>query len=316
MLLYLPVVAIGLWLFATIYLIFNKIFVKASFIERLQFAEDQPQVAEENLLKQKKYTTLMAGIAKKIPKKKNSKLSLMLLRANILFSAEELILYKIIFSIGLGFSIYVLSSNNIYTFITFSTIWFMPNIWIKRKGKKRLRDFEDQINSGLTLMANALKAGHSFNQAIALSAKETQGSYSEEFKILLKELNFGIDLENAFNSMSHRVPSLDLKLLINAILIQRDVGGNLSEILDNISKTIRDRQKLQNEMRTLTAQGKMSGGIVLFMPFVLGGIIYLFNPSYISLLFQTKIGLILLGFCFLNEVLGLLMIKKIITIDL
>jgi tight adherence protein B len=316
MFLYLTVIAIGLWLFTTIYLIFNKIFVKASFIDRLQFVEAKPQELKENILKQKKYETLMAGIAKKIPRKKNSKLSLMLLRADILFSSEELIVYKIIFGIGLGFSAYVLSREVIYTLIIFLAIWFIPNMWIKSKGNKRLKDFEDQLNGGLTLMANALKAGHSFNQAISLSAKETQGSFSEEFKILLKELNFGLDMEDAFNNMMNRVPSLDLKLMINAIMIQKDVGGNLSEILDNISKTIRDRQKLKNEMKTLTAQGKMSGGIVLFLPLALGGIIYLMNPDYISLLFETKIGLALLGICFFNEVLGLFIIKKIITIDL
>jgi tight adherence protein B len=178
-----------------------------------------------------------------------------------------------------------------------------------------LKDFEDQLNGGLTLMANALKAGHSFNQAIALSAKETQGSFSEEFKILLKELNFGLDMEDAFNNMSNRVPSLDLKLMINAIMIQKDVGGNLSEILDNISKTIRDRQRLQNEMKALTAQGKLSGSIVLFLPFALGGILYIMNPDYISLLFETTIGIILLGICFINEIFGLLIIRKIISID-
>ena len=314
--LYLPVVVIGLFLFASIYLILNKIFVKASYIDRLQFVEDQPQEIKENVLKSKKNKTLMAGIASRLPKKENSKLSLMLLRANILFSPEELIIYKLIFGLGLGFSIFVLSSDYIYALSVFLGIWLIPNVWIKRQGKKRLKDFEDQLNGGLTLMANALKAGHSFNQAIALSAKETQGSFSEEFKILLKELNFGLDMEDAFNNMLNRVPSLDLKLMINAIMIQKDVGGNLSEILDNISKTIRDRQKLQNEMKTLTAQGKMSGGIVLFLPFVLGGVIYLINPDYISLLFETTIGIILLGICFVNEVLGLLIIKKIITIDL
>lgn len=314
--LYLSILFIGSFTLVFMYLVLHKLFVKPQYIDRLNLEHKMTVTVDLPKWQQKKYTTLMSGIASKLPSKRNSKTAKLLLRANVSFSAEELVIYKILFAAGLGFSVFVLTSNYIWTGLVVFMIWYLPTLWLKNKAKSRLKDFNDQLNSGLSLMSNALKAGHSFNQAIALSAKETAGSYSEEFKVLLKELNFGLAIEDAFANMSDRMPSLDLKLLINAILIQKDVGGNLSEILDNISTTIRDRQKLQNEMKTLTAQGKMSGGIVMFMPVVLGLVIYVFNPSYIALLFQTKVGLAMLGLCVFNEFLGMMIIRKIIKIDL
>jgi len=314
--LYISILFIGLFSIVVFYLLLHVIIVRPSYIERLNINEERRLTVEVPQWQQKKYKTLMYGIASKLPKKKNSKMAMMLLRANVYFTPEELWIYKILFASGLSFATYAATKNYILPVIVAIIVWFLPNMWLKLQANKRLKDFNDQLNSGLTLMANALKAGHSFNQAIALSAKETEGAFAEEFKVLLKEINFGLAIEDAFENMSNRIPSLDLKLLINAILIQKDVGGNLSEILENISRTIRDRQKLQNEMKTLTAQGKMSGAIVMFMPIALGAIIYLFNPSYISLLFTTKIGLILLGFCAFNEFIGMMLIRKIIKIDL
>ena len=117
-------------------------------------------------------------------------------------------------------------------------------------------------------------------QALSIAARETQGAFSEEFKVLLKEMNFGIPIDIALKNLLERLDSKDMRLIVNAILIQKDIGGNLSEILENISETIRERQKIKNEMKTLTAQGKMSGMIVMLMPVFLGGIIYLFNKFY------------------------------------
>lgn len=314
--LYLAVVFITLFILVSLYLILNGLLVKPHYIDRLDIDNAEVLTVDVAQWQQKKYTTLMAGLANKMPKQRNSKLSRLLLRADVHFTSEELWIYKLIFASGLSFSVYMMSQSYILAILVGLGIWFLPNQWLKNKGKKRLKDFNDQLNGGLTLMSNALKAGHSFNQAIALSAKETQGAYSDEFKVLLKELNFGMTIEDAFDNMVNRMPSLDLKLLVNAILIQKDVGGNLSEILDNISTTIRDRQKLQNEMRTLTAQGKMSGGIVMLLPLVLGGVIYLLNPTYIGLLFTTNVGRVLLAICGFNELIGMVIIKKIITIDL
>ena len=165
------------------------------------------------------------------------------------------------------------------------------------------------------MISNALKAGYSFLQALAVAAEETQNPFSKEFKGLIKELSLGIPMEDGLNNLIDRVPSEDLTLIINAILIQKDVGGNLSEVLENISETIRERQQIKNEVNSLTAQGKLSGMIIMVMPFVLGIIIYLFDNDYILTLFQTLIGRVLLVFALISQLIGWIFIQKIIKIE-
>ena len=129
-------------------------------------------------------------------------------------------------------------------------------------------------------------------------------------------MSLGISEEIALKNLLNKMESEDLRLIVNAILIQKDIGGNLSEILDNISDTIRERQKIQNELKTLTAQGRLSGIIVMLIPFFLGITIYLFNKEYIMLLFTTPIGLGMIIAAFINQIIGLIMIRKIIKIDM
>ena len=145
---------------------------------------------------------------------------------------------------------------------------------------------------------------------------ELKEPFSKEFGKLLKEMTLGISTEEAFKGMLDRVESEDLKLLVNAILIQKDIGGNLAEILDNISETIRERQKIKNEVKTLTAQGRLSGIIITLMPVILGLLIYMFNKEYIMLLFTTTIGLVMLGTAFVSQVIGIFMIRKIVDVEL
>ena len=129
-------------------------------------------------------------------------------------------------------------------------------------------------------------------------------------------MSLGISEEDALKNLLSRVDSEDLRLIVNVILIQKDIGGNLSEVLDNISETIREREKIKNELKTLTAQGRLSGIILMLIPIFLGVTIYLFNKEYILLLFTTSIGLIMVAAAVLSELLGLLMIRKIINIDM
>ncbi|MBN2795026.1 MAG: type II secretion system F family protein [Clostridia bacterium] len=298
------------------YWLFEVLFVKERFVERLSDLDPMRRVIEDKKIQQKQRKSPLAGLSKLVPKREGSKMASKLIRANLTLTAEEVLIYKLLFGSVLGFTAYTVKQDYFVVALMVFGVWNIPNIFINRRIKNRLDDFNDQLNSGLVLISNALKAGHSFMQAVSIAARETQGTFSEEFKILLKELNFGIPIEIGFSNLLERVNSADMKLVVNAILIQMDIGGNLSEILENISGTIRDRQKIKNEMNTLTAQGKMSGFIVMLLPVFLGSTIYLFNREYIMLLFQTKIGLILLGMCVFNEFVGFMIIRKIITIDL
>lgn len=138
---------------------------------------------------------------------------------------------------------------------------------------------------------------------------------SKEFGRVLKEMSFGLDQTQSLMNLLKRVESEDLKLMVTAIIIQKETGGNLSEILDNIAETIRDRVRLQGEVKTLTAQGRFSGMIVAIVPFALGLFMYTVNKPYIMLLFNEPIGRMMLGAAVVNEIIGVLMIRKIIKIE-
>ncbi len=312
-------IAVSLIIFFAIMIFFywllEVIFVKERYIERLNESDPQTRVVESKALVQKERKSPMSGLAKLVPKGKNNKISDMLMKANLSLTAEELFIYRLLFSIALGFLSYAIRRDYIFTSIVVILVWNSPKFLIKRRIKKRLDDFDLQLNGALALISNALKAGHSFMQAVSIAARETQGTFSDEFKILLKELNFGIPIEVGFENLLKRVGSSDMKLVVNAILIQKDIGGNLSEILENIAGTIRDRQAIQNEMKTLTAQGKMSGMIVMLLPVFLGGVIYLMNPEYMMVLFTTKIGLGIVAVAVVNELIGIVLIRKIISIE-
>lgn len=297
-----------------LYWLFNVLFVKERYIERLDVLDQKVVEEDKPAIVQERKRTLMYGLAKLIPQKDNKTADL-LVRANLSITAEELLIYKMLFAISFGFLAYSIRQDFVIVLAIVIVIWLIPNMIIKNRAKKRLDDFNEQLNGALGLLSNALKAGHSFMQAIGIAARETQGAFSEEFKVLLKELNLGIPMETAFNNLLRRVDSADMKLVINAIMIQKDIGGNLSEILENISQTIRERQTIKNEMKTLTAQGRLSGMIVMMLPLFLGGIIYLMNKEYFMLLFTTSTGRIMVGAAIVNEFIGIMFIRKIITIE-
>lgn len=295
--------------------LFEVLFVRERYIERIKDLDVTRRVVEDKKTVQKKRKSPLKGLSKLVPKSRNKKMADRLVSANLIITAEELFIYRLLFSIALGFLAQVIRQDLLVTGGVVIFVWNLPKFFINRRIKKRLDDFDDQLNGGLILIANALKAGHSFMQAISIAARETQGVFSEELKVLLKELNFGIPMEIGFKNLLQRVDSPDMRLVVNAIMIQKDIGGNLAEILENISETIRERQKIINEMKTLTAQGKMSGMIVMLIPFFLGGMIYLLNREYIMLLFQTQIGILILIGAAINELIGIMFIRKIIRID-
>jgi len=192
----------------------------------------------------------------------------------------------------------------------------LPFLFLKVKTKRRAKAFNDQLGDTLVLVANALRTGYSFMQAIEMVAREMMPPISVEFARTLKEMNFGVPTEAAMTNMAMRVDSDDLDLVITAVLIQRQVGGNLAEVLDSIAGTIRERIRIKGEIKTLTAQGRMSGVIISLLPVVLLLALKLINPGYVDLLFTHPAGQIMLGAAVLGQVLGIVTIQKIVTIDI
>ena len=180
--------------------------------------------------------------------------------------------------------------------------FFLPRWYVKRRQGKRLNQFNKQLPDTITLIANALRAGSSFLQAIELVVREARPPISTEFARVIREVNLGLPFEQALENLVRRVRSDDLELMVTAISIQYQVGGNLAEILDSIAYTIRERVRIKGEIRTLTAQQRMSGYVVAFLPIGLAGFLFIIAPGFLEPMFDAEVaflgipvGVILIG---------------------
>lgn len=194
--------------------------------------------------------------------------------------------------------------------------YIFPILIVKRKISLRRKKFNSQIADALVLIASSLRSGYSFMQAIEMVSREMQPPISEEFYRVLREINLGVTTDEAMNHMAERINSVDLDLVVTAVLIQRQIGGNLTEILDNIANTIRERVKIAGHIRTLTAQGRLSGAIISLLPFVMAFVIYIINPSYIMPLFTQTAGYWMLIMAVVSEFFGIMVIRKIVDIKI
>lgn len=189
-----------------------------------------------------------------------------------------------------------------------------PIIYMKNKQKKRRDMFESQLSDALMIASNCLKSGLTFNQAMDTISNECEDPIKSEFKRTVNEITFGSSQDEALEAMAKRVKSEDFDLVVSAVSIQRQTGGNLSEILDTIAGTIRERYKIKGEIKTLTGQGRISGIIIGVLPIALLLIMSLINKELIMTLFTTTIGKILLLISVGLETVGAIVINKIVTI--
>lgn len=318
--LYIAVGALFISFFVFFYGLLSRIKRREKVIDKLSsYDEEQIRITEKRLVTDVKSGPIqrIAKVLEALPSnEKRRKRNAMLFRqADMPVTYEELFVMKLMAAFSVGFLLFALTRNGFIVLLVVVGIWMLPNLVLKSRKKNKIKAFDEQLNEGLVMISNALKAGYSFLQALAVAADETQDPFSKEFKTLLKELSLGMPMEDGLSNLMDRVPSEDLKLIVNAILIQKDIGGNLSEILENIADTIRERQRIKNEINTLTAQGKLSGMIIMAMPFFLGAVIYLFDNDYILSLFTTLLGRVLLVAALISQVLGWLFIRKIVNIE-
>ncbi|HSH21904.1 MAG TPA: type II secretion system F family protein [Candidatus Caenarcaniphilales bacterium] len=200
--------------------------------------------------------------------------------------------------------------------------FFLPRIWLGRRKSKRLKAFNSNLADTITLLANALRAGSSFLQGLEMVVRETQPPMSTEFERVIREVNLGLPMEQALANMTRRVRSDDLDLMTTAISIQYQVGGNLAEILDTIAFTIRERVRIKGEIRSLTAQGRLSGYVVGFLPVALVGVLSVISPTFMAPMFQKPpamfglpMGMVILMLGGVMMVIGFFMIRRIVDIE-
>jgi len=210
------------------------------------------------------------------------KIARQLARADVKLKVAEYIALIVISVFGVGAIAWLLGSRSPISFLIGAIFGFiLPGMYVNRQQRKRLTRFNDQLSDMLNLMVNGLRAGYSTMQAMEAVSKELPSPICDEFRRVVQEMQIGIPMETALDNLLRRIPSDDLDFVVTAIGVQREVGGNLSEILDTISFTIRERVRIKGEIRTLTAQVRTSGTVLSLIPVFLTVILWFLNPEYL-----------------------------------
>jgi len=189
-------------------------------------------------------------------------------------------------------------------------------LYLRALGQRRLRRFNEGLHDMLTIVYNSLRAGHSFAQALQVVGEDMGGPISEEVNRMQAEMQLGVAVEEALERANDRIGSDDFDLVVTAILIQRQIGGNLAEVLERITETIRERVRLKQEVKALTAQGRLSGAIFMLLPVGVGALLYVLNPAYISVLFTRQLGWAMLVLAVVGQAIGYVLIRRIVNVEL
>ena len=192
----------------------------------------------------------------------------------------------------------------------------VPLLLVRRARLRRLVRIEEQLPDAADFIARALRAGHSFSNVLQIVGNELPEPLSGEFRIAREEINYGVPLGEALHNMAARIPLTDLRYLVIAILIQRETGGNLAEILSNIGHIIRGRLRLAAQVRVLSAEGRMSAWILGLLPFAVGGMLVLVNPTYVKVLWTDPLGVNMLWTALVMIIIGVIWWKKVIRIHI
>ncbi len=241
-------------------------------------------------------------------------LKMMFEQADVSFTVTKFLLVCVV-SGTVGFVLPTLSGMPIkFAPIVSITFVFMPLLWLMMKRKSRLKKFAAQLPEALELVARALRAGHSLAAGMNLVASEMSAPIAKEFRRTFDEQNLGMPMEEALENLSDRVPNLDLKFFVTAVVLQRQTGGDLAEILDKIGRLIRERFKIYGQVQALTGEGRLSGIVLLALPPALFAAVFKMNPDYLMLLFTDDLGKKMLVGGLLMQLFGAIVIRKIVNI--
>jgi tight adherence protein B len=220
--------------------------------------------------------------------------------------------------LGAGFGVGTLLATRMLLAAGVAAVFgaLLPYLTVKRRAARRLNRFEELLPGAIDLMGRAIRAGHPLSAGLQMVADESSEPVAGEFLQVFEEQRFGLPFEDSMYGIADRVPLVDVRILVTAILIQREVGGNLAEVLDNLAEVIRERFKIRRQLRVITAQGRMSGYVLAALPIVVGLAIFLINRPYVMILFEHPVGKLLAVSAVVLQILGYLWIRKIVDIEI
>jgi len=274
----------------------------------------EPAAKKEGL--REDFLWVLSQLSRVMPRKNRLKeIQIKLIKAHVLMRAEEYIGLTLLAGVAFYTVIFLLSESILLGILGALLGLKIPGVVINSKIKKRSMAMTDQLPEALNIIANGLRAGFSFVQALAVVVRELDGPLPVEFSRILRENRLGKPMGDALHDMLERIENDDLEMLITALLIQRQVGGNLADVLDGISHTIRERVRIKGEIRTLTAEGRLSAIILSLLPVAVAFAIVLLNPGYIVTLIEDPVGIFMIIGAVIMQIIGIFFIRKIVAID-
>jgi tight adherence protein B len=236
-------------------------------------------------------------------------------QAGIPLLGTEFLLFMGLSAVIIGLIVFFATRRGYAVVLAAILVVAIEYIFVLIRIDRRSASFTNQLGDCLTMVANALRAGFSFLQAMEMISKEMEPPISDEFKHVMRDIGLGASVERALDDMDKRVGSPDFSLVVTAVLIQQQVGGDLAHILDTISETIQERIRMRNEVKTLTTQGRMSGWILILTPIGLALFMTSSNPDYLDPLLNHPIGQMILAATIVMEIIGAFVINRIVDIE-
>src|SRR5215471_828774 len=310
-------VAVGTFLLALSMRPTREVKQTMSRLDAIRFGPQSPAEKDDDLIIRKRDERLsridaLDEFLRKIDL--SSKLTLLLYQAELPWTVGRLLLSSLVLGLAGGYLVLLRTGAALLSLVFLIVAGSVPFLYVFRKRGQRFQRMKQNLPEALDLMVSAIRAGHSFGSAMGMAAREAGEPVKREFRQSFDEQNFGLELRTAMNNLAYRVPIKEIRMIATATLIQKETGGNLTEILEKVSYLIREDFRLQRQVRVHTAQGRITGWILSILPAVLGFLLYLLNPNQMSLLWTRPVGLKLLyGAAFMTLVGGLI-IRRIIRI--
>lgn len=286
------------------------------FNSRLQaLAATRDTSAQTQLLKQRLLSELPAMERRLQSLPRMQGLDRFLLQSGLGWTVSKLLLWSAALgAIGWMLTVSVAHESQLTGAVAGAVAAALPSLYLRYRREQRLKKIEAQLPDALDLITRALRAGHAFSAGLKMSGEEMSEPIAAELRTVHDEVNFGVSLEQALTHLSDRVPITDLRYFVVAVLIQRESGGNLTEILGNLSHLIRERAKLMAKVKVLSAEGRMSAWILAIMPFALAGLLNLMNPEFMSKMWTDPLGIKMTKYLLVMMVMGIIVLRKIVKI--
>jgi len=236
-------------------------------------------------------------------------------QSGVRITPSAVVLISVMGALMTGLLTYLLLPQPLIALLVALGAAFAPFGFLLHRRGRRLKKFEEMFPEALDLLSRAIRAGHAFQTAMGMVADELPEPVGPEFKKTFDQQNYGLPLRDALNELSERIHLLDVRFFVTAVLIQRDTGGNLSEILDNLAHVVRERFKIQRQVRVHTAHGRFTGYVLLALPAALAVALSVINPDHMHLLFHERMGQVMLMGAIVMQSIGFVWIRKVIKIE-